>query len=188
MRRLASVVLLALASAACGTANEPVTISPEEIPFPLTRAESPEPAGADLLAFEVAFVRGRRLVMVEREVRTSLTMRETAVRSLLAGPNNRERERGLTTAIPSTTRLLGSIDVFEGVAEVDLSQEFQAAARSEGFLQRVAQVVSTLVAVDGITAVRFSIDGEVAAVPTDRGQTVQRPVTAADYQQRLPRG
>lgn len=179
-------VALVLALTACAPSAEPVEIPPEQVPFPLARAQLPEPPGAEEVSFRVTLVRGRRLVAVPREVTTSLPRAEIVLRTLLAGPTGNETDRGLTTAIPNQTRLLG-MDTFGGVAEVDLSQEFQAAAASEGFLLRVAQIVITLTTLGSITAVRFSIDGQVASVPTDRDGIVQRPVAAADYAPRLPR-
>ena len=181
----AAIALLVFLSA-CADPPGPVEIPPQQVPFPLARQDVTEPPGAVEMSFRVALVRGPRLVTVPRDAITNLSREEIVLRTLLTGPTRNESDRGLTTAIPAPTRLL-SIRIFEGVAEVDLSQEFQAAAASEGFLLRVAQIVTTLTGLQQITAVRFSIDGQVASVPTDRGQIVQRPVTAADYAERLPR-
>jgi spore germination protein GerM len=73
------------------------------------------------------------------------------------------------------------VSVFDQIAEVDLSAEFQGPAPPEVILLRVAQVVWTLVGRPGITAVRFVIDGQPVSVPTDRGTPIDRPVTAPDY-------
>jgi hypothetical protein len=173
-------LVLAIALAACGPSSEPVEIPPGDIPFPITRVEATESPTVEAYRFPVSFVRRTRLIRVRREVRSALAREQVAVRTLLAGPTPREIQRGISTAIPAATRLLG-IEIFEGVAELDLSREFQAASGSRGFLLRVAQVVTTLTGLGRITAVRFSIDGELRRVPTDRGQTVSRPVTAADY-------
>lgn len=184
MRR---ALVILLAATACGLPSEPVEIPPGEIPFPITRVEATGSPTVDDVRFEVSFVRRGRIIAVRREVRSALRRDQIAVRTLLAGPTPREIQRGITTAIPPATRLLG-IEVIEGVAELDLSREFQAAAASRGFLLRVAQVVTTLTGLERITAVRFSIDGEIARVPVERGQPVNRPVTAADYARLARRG
>jgi len=184
-RAISAAMLLCMAATACATSTEPVEIPANEIPFPLERAEASAAPGVQEHSFKVMMVRGRRLVSVRRTEVSALPLPELAVRALLVGPTESELARGLSTAIPSTARLL-DVQVFDDtVAEVNLSQGFQAAAPSEGFLLRVAQVVTTLTGVRRITAVRFSIDGEVASVPTDRGEIVQRPVAAADYARRL---
>ncbi|HEX9774759.1 MAG TPA: GerMN domain-containing protein [Actinomycetota bacterium] len=190
MRRLLAAVAC-VALAACATPSTPVVVPADQIPFGLGRSPNPEPSGAPELTFKVAFVRrpGRqpaRLFLVERTESTFESPAATAVRSLLLGPSDREADRGISTEIPREARLLRA-QMFGQVVEVDLSREFQAAASSESFLLRVAQIVTTLTSLEGVTAARFSIDGEVVSVPTHRGETVDRPVTQADYADVLPK-
>ncbi|HSQ38438.1 MAG TPA: GerMN domain-containing protein, partial [Acidimicrobiia bacterium] len=91
-------------------------------------------------------------------------------------------EAGLTTAIPTGTELL-ALTVAEGIATVDLSAEF-----AEAPPEALAQMVFTLTRVEGVTGVRFLIEGEphwvmnetLALAPTDplpTAATVMDPVT-----------
>jgi len=178
MKRFVVVALLLLL--ACGRGGEPVAIPPDRIPFPLSRSIQPEPPGAPTKRFRITFVRRGFLTLLPREESSRLPLEEVAVRALLDGPTDPEQDRGNSTEIPPSTRLLG-LEVVDQVADVDLSQEFQGAASSRGFQLRVAQVVTTLVQIEGVIAVRFAIDGQVVSVPTGKGEIVDRPVTAADY-------
>jgi germination protein M len=120
-------------------------------------------------------------------VSAAVSPEEAVMRALLDGPTSEERDQGLTTAVPPATGLI-AVGTFEGVAEVDLSDEFQGPATPEDVLLRVAQVVWTLVALPRVNAVRFSIDGEPISVITDAQVMVDRPVTAPDYAAVAPLG
>jgi predicted small lipoprotein YifL len=183
---LGMTVLLTLGSVACGGGSGPVEVPSEEIPFPLERSPAtPTPSGGSAVA--IYLVRGGRLAGVERTVSAAVSPEEAVMRALLDGPTSEERDQGLTTAVPPATGLI-AVGTFEGVAEVDLSDEFQGPATPEDVLLRVAQVVWTLVALPRVNAVRFSIDGEPISVITDAQVMVDRPVTAPDYAAVAPLG
>jgi len=182
-----SVAVLTVAVPACGGASGPVAVPSDEIPFPLARSPSASPTPAAGVRAVAYMVRDGRLVAVERTVSTSSSPEEAIMRALLDGPTSEERAQGVISAIPPVTGLIG-VRVFEGVAEVDLSDEFQGPASPEVVLLRVAQVVWTLGAVSGVNAVRFSIDGDPVSVITDDGVMVDRPVSAPDYASVSPPG
>ena len=185
-RALAAILLIA---SACGGEAGPVTIPPERIPFPLSRTAAADERVPQRLRFRLTFVGRVGLRAVPRQLTTPLPPENSAIEALLDGPNARERARGLRTAIPPAARLLG-VTVEDGIATVDLTQEFQSAASSRDVLLRVAQVVTTLVGLDDadVVAVRFSIEGSLVGVPTSREQAVERPVDAADYEGLRTRG
>lgn len=85
----------------------------------------------------------------------------------------------LTNAIPPGTRVLNATK--DGnVLDLDLSDLGQV----ESSRQRLAaaQIVYTATAIDGIAGVRFSIDGELAAVPLDdRAAEVGQIIMRRDY-------
>ncbi len=85
----------------------------------------------------------------------------------------------LTNAIPPGTRVLNATK--DGrVLDLDLSD----LGRVESSRQRLAaaQIVYTATAIDGIGGVRFSIDGELAAVPLDdRAADVGQIISRGDY-------
>ncbi len=184
MSRVGSTVLaVALAasawSAGCSRQPSPVEIDPAEIPFSLARSPSPSPTVIAEHSFTAYFVRKGRLLPVDRPS-VGEASPAVAVRALVIGPTLDERRQGLVSFVPSQTTVL-EVDVFDQIAEVDLSSEFQGPATPQVILLRVAQVVWTLVGRPGITAVRFVIDGEQVSVPTDREGTTDRPVSAPDY-------
>lgn len=82
-----------------------------------------------------------------------------AVAALLEGPNEAEVAVGMGTAVPAGTTVHG-VDVAGGVATVDLDDTFTESSGSLAETARLAQVVFTLTAFDGVDRVVFSIDGE----------------------------
>ena len=165
----------------CGTGNPPVGCPGGEFPIYLfvdddgARAE----AGPSLVA----------------------TMRTTAVLSvspipdypaavvsfLLAGPTPGEREAmpAMSTAIPAGTEVHG-VSIEDGVATVDLSAEFLSGGGSLSMTGRLAQVVYTLTALDGVGGVRFEIDGVPTTVFGGEGVVVDDPATRAGFEDLLP--
>jgi spore germination protein GerM len=176
---LALLVAGAVLLVSCGRGSGPVEVPTDEIPFPLERSPG-TPTASPSASGTVYLVKDGGLVPVGRDVSAALPRDEAVMRALLEGPTAQERTDGLRTAIPPATGLI-DVAVFEGVAQVDLSNEFQGPAPPEDVLLRVAQVVWTLVAVPDIVAVRFAIDGEPISVITDGATMVDRPVTAPDY-------
>jgi spore germination protein GerM len=183
MSRLGRVALTAAlavsATVACSRESGPVEIDPSGLPFSLTRSPSPTATVPAEHTFTAYLVQDGRLVPVARPSAGEASP-ALAVRALVIGPTLDERQSGIRSFVPTQTSVL-EVSVFDQIAEVDLSGEFQGPAPPEVILLRVAQVVWTLVGRPGITAVRFVIDGEPVSVPTDRGTPIDRPVTAPDY-------
>jgi L,D-transpeptidase catalytic domain/Sporulation and spore germination/Putative peptidoglycan binding domain len=121
----------------------------------------------------VWFVGADGLVAVERP---SSTLALT-VRKLLTGPSAAERERGLRSAIPSGTPLLG-VASKRRIVTVDLGPRFAVGKDVPSLQARVGQVVRTLRGVPGVKAVRITIAGgtPVGLFP---GYDLTRPVTSA---------
>ena len=133
------------------------------------------------------------LVPVLREVPRTTAVGTAALQQLIAGPNATERaaKPAITTLIPTGTRLLG-LTVDQGVATVDLSQEFVGSggwSSSNGSRSRispyisgaVSQVVYTLTQFPTVTGVTFRIDGTPESV-----WSIDRPVTRRDFASNLP--
>lgn len=126
------------------------------------------------------------LFLVDRDgiVRVTRVVRAPAgaaavLDALLTAPTAAERTAGLGTAIPAGTGVRG-VDVAEGIARVDLSQEFTRMGGSESILA-VAQVVLSLTGLDEVDAVEFTIVGDQTSVPTADGELRDGPVDADDY-------
>jgi peptidoglycan hydrolase-like protein with peptidoglycan-binding domain len=119
----------------------------------------------------VYFVQGEQLAPVTRPGTTALD----AVRQLIAGPTRAERGRGFRTYVPATTRVR-SVSVAGGIATVDLTRPFVAAADPDSMLARLSELVRTLTGVQGTTKVQLLVDG--AAVPgMFPGVSTSDPVT-----------
>lgn len=188
MRRLgARLVALLMTASACGAATGgPVVVPSEDLPFDVTRQLEPSESPAPTTLQRVGFVRRETILRVPRRIPSDAPIGEALLRALLEGPTPQEVERGIETAIPSATRLL-EVVIVDNVARVDLSEEFQQAASSETLALRVAQVVWTITEVPGVIAATFLIGGEEVTPVNDRGESVDRPVTRADYASFAPR-
>jgi len=179
------VALLFFAIAACGRTSQPVEIPADDLPFAVTRTDSPIDTAAAGRSYAVYFVRAEKLAEHSREFGTGTRSVASLLRLLLEGPSAEERAGGISTQIPREVRLLGVV-IGDGAARVDLSGEFQEPAPPVGIALRVAQVVWTLTALPDVQSVSFSIDGEPVAVTTDDLAAVERPVTRADYAKLAP--
>jgi spore germination protein GerM len=181
------VIVALVALVACGGTSGPVEIPQEELPFPVARAPGPVETPGPARTFTVYFTRGDRLIGARRAVKVAdAPSAEAALRALLQGPSPREVEQGVETQLPAAVRLL-DLRIGPTSTHVDLSAEFQEPSPPELIALRVAQVVWTLTEFPGITAVRFSIDGEEIAVITAAGTAADRPVERADYSAISPR-
>ena len=125
---------------------------------------------------------GPFLFPMTREAPATKAVARAAMEQLLAGPSREEGDSvpAISTAIPDSVRLLG-LTISDGVATVDLSSAFEAAADAAAVSARVAQVVFTLSRYPSVQEVLFRQEGVNVAVPTGSGQLVSRPVNIGDY-------
>lgn len=175
MRRLVLVSLAATALVACRPTT--VTLIPDS-ELPQDVYGSPSPGQMEELpeSATVYFLRSRHLAPVTRALPEIGALPEALLEALFSGPPRR-----YNTAIPSDTRLI-SVEVREGVAWVDLSDEFERSAPGRILALRVAQVVYTVTEAPGVFAVRFSIEGVPKGVLAGEDRVVQRGVTRGDYE------
>jgi hypothetical protein len=108
-----------------------------------------------------------------------------ALEDLLSGPNSAEREAFIGSEIPAGTELLG-LDIDDGVATVDLSDEFARGGSTLEETARLAQVVYTITQFDTVRSVRFRIGGEPVDAFGSHGIVLDRPQTRKGYQVLLP--
>ena len=105
-----------------------------------------------------------------------------AMRELLAGPDEAEMAArpAMYTAIPDGTTLLG-ISIADGIATVNLSQEFESGGGSASMQARVAQVIYTLTQFPTVSSVRFQLDGVPVTALGGEGLVLDAPVGRADF-------
>jgi spore germination protein GerM len=118
-----------------------------------------------------------RLVPSERPVQSPATV-ERALSALVSGPNREESARGLRSAIRPGT-IVNSARVESNIAIVDLVNS--AIAANADLILALAQIVYSATDLPGVNAVRFTIDGLRAEVPTGSGIQSTTPVGRAAY-------
>ena len=196
IKRLVPLVLIALIG--CSRGTEVTLLAQDELPSELygesVRPQTAERAVRASLYFirtsanpdEAGVpVRPPRLARIEREsVPSTLPDAEIVVDLLLANPT--AGEPTVRTAIPDETELL-SISVEEGVADVNLSAQFESAESELLQLMRIAQVVYTLTELSEVDAVRFSIHGATQPVVDQEGKA-HEIVTREQYSRFAPKG
>lgn len=131
------------------------------------------------------FLRPVRLGAVGRELVTRLSPVEVAIRLLLQGPTAQERKAGFNSAITAGTELIG-VTVKDGVADVNLSAEFETVTSQLGHLMKISQVVWTLTELPEVEAVRFRIHGVPQPVIDQNGVAHER-VGQGRYSRFAPR-
>jgi hypothetical protein len=169
-RKAAAIVLSMVALAACGLAapdRSGVSISPPPTAAPAAAAPptSAAPAAAATTITGAAtdlplyFVRDGKLGVARRPFAVDTTLADRALAALLAGPTPAEQKAGLTSAIPTLSRIRGT-KLMGDVFVVDLAGSFAALGPQFSGQQRVAQIVYTLTVFP--VKVLFQIDGQPA--------------------------
>jgi spore germination protein GerM len=192
IRRLLIVLLAVLVPlGACGLTEDdgPQAIAPENLPpdlldpTPGTSTSIPQPSGTDVV--HVYFLdqsRGEvRLAEVQRTVADGADPGDRLA-ALFAQPTEEEADQGLVTSIPADTRLLAMPALDEDTHELvlDLSSEFLS-IEGPGGPQAFAQIVWTVMELDGVRQVRFLVDGdEISALDAEGAEQVG-PVDRSDY-------
>jgi spore germination protein GerM len=180
LRTWIAVGIVCATTAACGPEpqSEPRQIDPSAIPFGLLdrRNDGARPSGDQALV--LYFVGADRLVAVEH-LEAGPTDGSTALRRLLAGPTEREADRGLGTAL-SSAHAARLIDVQNGLARVGLADDFHDGTIPDQ-ATALAQIVLTLTDAPAIDRVSFVVDGNNVAVPRGDGSLTDGPVARDDY-------
>ena len=174
--RVAGCALLTtLLVAGCGGERRSVGDSPAIVaPAPL------EPDGLRALSVYFSDARAERLVPVTRYLDPDSGLARGAMLALLAGPGPAEQARGLTSAVPPESRLLG-ITVRNSSAIVDLARVFESGGGATAVRMRLAQLVYTLTRVPGVRSVRLWLEGRAVEVFSGEGLEIPQPLTRADF-------
>ncbi|MFC0531783.1 GerMN domain-containing protein [Phytohabitans kaempferiae] len=181
-RAAALALLLTVAVAGCGVHAEE---SAREVSPPggvsqaWTTETPPDPEpGTGAVPERLYLVRDGELVAVTRNVETQPSV-DNLVEDLLAGPTDAEQREGLTSALLGNDIIVG-VQLAGGRATVELTDAIDEAGRTDQILA-FAQIVCTLTARPGITAVSFTRGGQPVGVPRADGSLSETPATAADY-------
>jgi hypothetical protein len=168
-------LLLALMVAGCGGEGRGKDASHgDSSPVPLA------PDGLRALSVYFSDANAERLVPVTRYLHPDSGLARGAVLALLAGPGAADKPRGLASAVPPGSRLLG-ITVKDSIATVDLAREFESGGGATAVRLRLAQLVYTLTRVPGVRSVRLWLDGGLVRVFSGEGLDIPRPLTRVDF-------
>lgn len=184
VRRAGSIAVLSLAGlmpGACGVASDDASrrVPPDELPSALRPSDSPvETTAVNTASFDVWFVREQRLIRSSHEIESSADA-AALLAELLAGPELDEQERGLRSAIPDPSAVVGVV-VSRGFAAVTITGDFADIPAADQVLA-VGQIVLTLTDLRGIGRVEFVVEGTPVAVPLPSGESTDRSVSRDDY-------
>lgn len=130
---------------------------------------------------------GENALGIERTVPYSEAVATAAMNALLAGPTAEEQATwpAISSAIPAGTELLG-LKVENGIAMVDLSEEFESGGGTFSVTARIAQVVYTLTQFPTVQGVEFYIEGTKVEMFSTEGLILDGPQTIDDVQHTLP--
>lgn len=104
--------------------------------------------------------------------------------ALSASPSSEESGAGRTSAVPPSARL-ELVALEDGIAVVDLDPV--ALGDAERLPLAVGQLVLSVSSAPGVDGLRLVTSGESVDVPLPDGTLADRPVTADDYVELLPR-
>ncbi len=109
----------------------------------------------------------------------------TAMQRLIDGPNSSEQQRKLSSAVPTTTKLLG-LTLEGNEVTVNLSKDFEAGGGVSSMQGRLEQVFYTLTQPKDIDKVRLQIEGKPVTVFSGEGIIIDNPWTRPS-REALPR-
>jgi hypothetical protein len=182
--RAIAVVLATVTLVGCRSPGVTILRGPE-LPPDVYGPPQPTPTpGEDLpKRGDVWLVKNERLKEVEDRPLAGVAQSEAEalLLALLQGPSGL---RGVTTEIPTDTRF-NSLEVEEGVATVDLSENFEQGPNSS-LAMRVAQVVYTLTEDPVVQSVQFSFEGLRRSVIGPGGRLILGAVERSDYSALTP--
>ncbi len=108
-----------------------------------------------------------------------------AVQRLIDGPNASEEQRGLSSSVPTMTKLL-SLSVQGNEVTVNLSKEFEAGGGTSDIQGRLMQVFYTLTQPKDIEKVKLLLEGKTVSVFSGEGIMIENPWTRLS-RETLPR-
>lgn len=166
------------------TTEETTEVAPTTTGEEQVTGTETEPA-AETVTYQVWFVNSEGLFVTYRTEPATPRVGTAALESLLEGPDTFEEGYGLSTAIPEGTELLG-LRIEDGIANVDLTSEFESGGGTLSMQSRLAQVVYTLTQFPTVDGVVFSLDGEPIDVLGGEGIIIDHPLARRDYADLLP--
>ena len=129
--------------------------------------------------------RGNNLYLqeVEREIEGKGDFKKVFIetlRMLLAGPTIEEKEKGLSSNIPSGTKISG-VRISRNVAYLDFSKEVESGGGTESMEGRLMEIVWTATQFSEVEKIRILIEGKEITTFGGEGLTeVEKPLGRDD--------
>jgi hypothetical protein len=195
---LGGTLALALVLCGCGVPTSGARAIKVQVPTPPTAVSTTAPLQpSDEIQVTIVLLSGTVPHPVTRYSPQQLDRLATVLSDLLIGPQPGDIQSGLSTAIPSATKLIGVSPNPSGTpgefvptsnaVTVNLSSDFLETIGPSQVLA-VEQVVFTIacdLTTSVATRVAFEVEGVPQDVPIANGTSVAGPVSASDY---LPPG
>jgi spore germination protein GerM len=141
--------------------------------------------GENTMTVRVYFSRDEKMCAASRVLPRTQEVGAAAMKALLEGPTDVEKQGGMVSSVPKGTTFLG-LDIENGIATVDLSKEYSSGGGSLSMMMRLAEVVFTLTQFPTVEGVNFKLDGELIDVLGGEGIIIDHPMSRADYEDMSP--
>ena len=192
---LLSAVVLAPALASCGLPDEDRTRTVDTpVPYELLEnapgAEDATTTGSPLRSVPVVlWLRGDDVLVPAPVVAScqdpAADVVETTLRTLAAAPTTEERDAGLASALPPSSRLR-LVSISDGLARVDV--DLIDLGDPERLPFAVGQLVLSVTSAPDVDALELVASGRPVEAPLPGGALAEGPVTADDYAELLRGG
>ena len=103
-----------------------------------------------------------------------------AIKSLLKGPDSKERKEGVYSEIPNGTKLLSVMESDNKII-INLNSEFQYGGGTESINNRLRQLVKTVVNISPDKNLYLYIEGKEADVLGGDGVMITQPLNISDF-------
>src|SRR5436190_6662469 len=160
------------------------SVPPSEIPVTATASAS-GPVEVPSTSFQVWFTRNDHLFEVPWVVPRTLAVGRASLEALLGGPPQARVAQGVGTQVPPGTTLL-DLSIADGLATVNLSNEFLSGGSAVSAWTRLGQVVWTIAQFPSVTSVVIQLDGQPIKPFDVQGGALGRPWQRSDFEQLLP--
>ncbi|OHD14040.1 MAG: hypothetical protein A2Z98_05450 [Spirochaetes bacterium GWB1_27_13] len=121
------------------------------------------------------------LQSVSRSVKYTDSPLTETLKTLLAGPIDKEKKSNIITNIPDDTKII-SIVVKNNTAYINLSKEFEFNQYGrESTLNQLKQIVFTATEFNSIKKVQFLIDGKLKTYLGGEGVIINKPLSRDDF-------
>jgi spore germination protein GerM len=187
VRVAASVLasILAACSSLPESAARSLPVSDYAVSETSTAPEVPSTVPPPQAAALVYLIRGDGIIGRARLVTQEPTAADM-IEALIEGPTPTEAARGLRSGLAVSVPIVVDVALDSGSATVSLSGELESLPGDEQILI-IGQIALTLAALEPSMTVRFIREGLPLSVVTPSGESVNRPVTRADFAPLLSR-